>query len=339
MITGASVAEARIQGVGRTIRPDATAGFLLPRRRVGFNSVFVSDHFQPWKHTGGHAPSLCLARRARRRTSRATIGTSVATPTFRYHPSVVAQAFGTLGAMFPGRVVLGVGTGESLNEVPATGSMAGRQGAAGPAARAVALINKLWTEDRISFEGQFYRTEKRDDLRQAEGEGADLDRGVRPARGQMAGQIAEGFICTSGKDPSLCQRATVGPKVDEGAAEAGRGRRRSIERMIEVKVSFDTDATAGQGIDPALGGAGADPGGKGQRRGPDRVERLADALPLERAASRWIVSADPEEQVAQSGPMSNSASPISCSTPPAPIRPGFSTLRRAGPAAAAKAFE
>src|SRR5260370_22043296 len=48
------------------------------------------------------------------------MGTSVLTPTFRYHPSVVAQAFGTLGCMFPGRVILGVGTGESLNEVPAT---------------------------------------------------------------------------------------------------------------------------------------------------------------------------------------------------------------------------
>ncbi len=55
------------------------------------------------------------------RTRRVEVGTSVATPTFRYHPSVVAQAFGTLGVMFPDRVVLGVGTGESLNEVPATG--------------------------------------------------------------------------------------------------------------------------------------------------------------------------------------------------------------------------
>ena len=43
------------------------------------------------------------------------------TPTFRYHPSMVAQVFGTLGAMFPGRVILGVGTGEGLNEVPSTG--------------------------------------------------------------------------------------------------------------------------------------------------------------------------------------------------------------------------
>src|SRR6201984_1593865 len=89
----------------------------------GFDSVFVSDHFQPWKHTDGHAPqSLAWLGALGAQTSRVAIGTSVLTPTFRYHPSLVAQAFGTLGAMFPGRVILGVGTGESLNEVPATGT-------------------------------------------------------------------------------------------------------------------------------------------------------------------------------------------------------------------------
>ena len=89
--------------------------------------MFVSDHFQPWKHTDGHAPNaLVVAGRAGRvAPQRVVMGTSVLTPTFRYHPSVVAQAFGTLGAMFPGRVVLGVGTGEGLNEVPSTGMQPG----------------------------------------------------------------------------------------------------------------------------------------------------------------------------------------------------------------------
>jgi len=53
-----------------------------------------------------------VAGRARRQNVARRYRTSVLTPTFRYHPSIVAQAFGTMGAMFPGRVVLGVGTGE-----------------------------------------------------------------------------------------------------------------------------------------------------------------------------------------------------------------------------------
>ena len=64
------------------------------------------------------------------------MGTSVLTPTFRYHPSVVAQVFGTLGSMFPGRVILGVGTGEGLNEVPVhRHGVARNEGTLRPAAR------------------------------------------------------------------------------------------------------------------------------------------------------------------------------------------------------------
>src|SRR4051812_44232890 len=102
--------------------PRALLEFSVLAEELGFDSVFISDHFQPWKHTGGHAPlSLTWLGALGVATSRITMGTSVLTPSFRYHPSIVAQAFGTLGAMYPGRVILGVGTGESLNEVPATG--------------------------------------------------------------------------------------------------------------------------------------------------------------------------------------------------------------------------
>src|SRR5579862_3344645 len=89
---------------------------------LGFDSVFISDHFQPWRHTGGHAPAaVTWLGAAAARTTRIVLGTSVLTPTLRHHPSSVAQVFGTLGVMAPGRVILGVGTGESLNEGPPTG--------------------------------------------------------------------------------------------------------------------------------------------------------------------------------------------------------------------------
>src|SRR5215468_8219065 len=102
--------------------PSELLQFGILAEEAGLDSVWISDHFQPWRHTGGHAPfSLSWLGALGERTHRIVIGTSVLTPTFRYHPSVVAQAFGTLGDLFPGRVVLGIGTGESLNETPATG--------------------------------------------------------------------------------------------------------------------------------------------------------------------------------------------------------------------------
>ena len=67
--------------------------FAIQAERAGFDSVFVSDHFQPWRHTDGHAPN-CFAwlGALAARTERVGIGTSVLTPTFRYHPAIVAQA-------------------------------------------------------------------------------------------------------------------------------------------------------------------------------------------------------------------------------------------------------
>ena len=89
----------------------------------GFDSVFVSDHLQPWRHDGGHAPfAMSWLGALGARTERIVMGTSVLTPTFRYHPAIVAQSFATLGCLFPDRVVLGMGTGESLNEVAARAS-------------------------------------------------------------------------------------------------------------------------------------------------------------------------------------------------------------------------
>jgi hypothetical protein len=95
--------------------------FTVQAERLGFDSAFISDHFQPWRHTGGHAPfALAWIAAAGERTSRLVLGTSVMTPHYRYNPAVIAQAFGTLGSLFPNRVVLGVGSGEALNEI-ATG--------------------------------------------------------------------------------------------------------------------------------------------------------------------------------------------------------------------------
>jgi len=86
--------------------------------QAGFDGVACSDHFQPWWPSGqsGHAWPWLGAVGAS--TERVTIGTAVTPAVARYHPALVAQAFATLEQMFPGRVFLGVGSGESLNESP-----------------------------------------------------------------------------------------------------------------------------------------------------------------------------------------------------------------------------
>ena len=268
---------------------------------VGFDSVFVSDHFQPWKHTDGHAPSaLAWLGALGARTQRVVIGTSVLTPTFRYHPSVVAQVFGTLGTMFPGRVVLGVGTGESLNEVPSSGiKWPGPKERRDRLRESIALINKLWTEDRVSFAGQFYRTESATIYDRPKEKVPIWVAASGPLAAAMAGQVAEGFICTSGKNPQLYTELTG--KVGEGLVRAHR-ESASLEKMIEVKVSFDTDAVRAKGDTRHWAALALSPEEKVGVEDPVEMERLAASLPLDRAASRWIVSSDPEAQVEQIRP-------------------------------------
>ena len=117
----------------------------------GFAVAGVSDHLQPWRHNGGHAPAvLSWLGAAAATTSSIRLGTSVLTPTMRYHPAIVAQAFATLACLAPGRIFLGVGTGEAMNETPITGGVfPGRKERRMKMAEAIKVIKQLWAEERV----------------------------------------------------------------------------------------------------------------------------------------------------------------------------------------------
>src|ERR1700676_4074184 len=275
--------------------PSELLEFGCTAEKLGFDSVFISDHFQPWRHTGGHAPfSFSWLGALGARTSRILMGTSVVTPTFRYHPSIVAQAMGTLGSLFPARVVLGIGNGESLNEVPATGmEWPPFKERFGRLREALALIRRLWTEDRVSFRGEYYKTEN----------ATIYDRPSTPipvyisAGGavvaKFVGRAGDGFICTSGK-PWEFYREQLLPGLSAGL-EAAKRPHDSIDRMIEMKVSFDEDRSRALEDTRHWAALALSAEKKQSVDDPVEMERLADALPVERAASRWIVSTDPDE--------------------------------------------
>ncbi|MCS0496224.1 glucose-6-phosphate dehydrogenase (coenzyme-F420) [Ancylobacter sp. MQZ15Z-1] len=271
--------------------------FTVAAERSGFDSAFISDHFQPWRHTGGHAPAaIAWLGAAGSATSRIVLGTSVLTPTFRHHPSMVAQAFGTLGQLFPGRVVLGVGSGESLNEVPATGAPWPEMKERFARLReAVRLIKQLWSEERVSFEGEYYRTERATIYDRPERPVPIYVAGAGPMVAKFAGRVGDGFICTSGK-PMELYTDTLLPNVAAGLEASGRPSD-TYDRMIEMKVSFDTDKARALADTRLWAALALSPEEKMSVEDPLEMEKLADALPVERAARRWIVSDDPEEHV------------------------------------------
>jgi coenzyme F420-dependent glucose-6-phosphate dehydrogenase len=264
---------------------------------VGFDSVFISDHFQPWRHTGGHAPySLAWLGALGAKTSRIVMGTSVLTPTFRYHPAIVAQAFGTLGSLFPDRVILGIGTGEALNETPATGMVWPEvKERIGRLKESVTLMRILLSQERVTFEGKYYKTANATIYDRPDTPIPIYIGAGGPQVAKYVGTVADGFICTSGKPWALYTEQLI-PALNAGLDEAGRAQD-SIDRLIEMKVSFDTDHARAMGDTRHWAALALSADEKHSVNDPLEMERLSDALPIERAASRWIVSSDPEEHV------------------------------------------
>lgn len=281
--------------------PTELLNYAVLAETVGLDSVWISDHFQPWRHTGGHAPfSLAWLGALGARTSRVLIGTSVLTPTFRYHPSIVAQAFATLGAMFPGRLALGAGTGESLNEVPASGmAWPEQKERTARFKEAVDLIRRLWSEEQLTYEGTFYKTVNATIYDRPELPVPIYIAAAGPVMAKFAGEQGDGFICTSGKPWELYTQ-TLLPSLHTGMEQAGKTLR-AFDRMIEIKLSFDTDRDRALQDTRFWGALALRPEEKLNVEDPLEMERLADALPVARAASRWIVSNDPDETVQRVG--------------------------------------
>ena len=278
--------------------PTELLNYSVQAERLGFDSVFISDHMQPWRHDGGHAPAAMpwLGALAAR-TERILIGTSVLTPTFRYHPAVVAQAFATLGCLAPGRVILGVGSGESLNEVPLGIAWPDGKERVARLREAVTLIKQLWAEDRVTFDGVYYKTRHATIYDKPEQPVPIYIGASGPVATRMAGRIADGFITTSGKGHDLYVD-TLLPAVREGAEQAGR-KLDDLDLMIEVKVSFDEDFERARGDTHYWGALALKPEEKTGVEDPIEMQRRADALPVERTATRWIVSSDPDEHAAR----------------------------------------
>ncbi len=285
--------------------PRQLLDYAVLAEQVGLDSVMISDHFQPWRHHGGHAPfSLSWLAAVGERTERVQLGTSVMTPTFRYNPAVVAQAFGTLGSLYPGRVMLGVGSGEALNEVVVGSVESGEEGHGWPEFKerfarlreAVALMRELWSGERVSFEGDYYSTRDATIYDKPEQPVPVYVAAGGPLVARYAGRSGDGFICTSGKGAELYTDKLL-PAVDEGLAKSGRTRD-DIDRMIEIKLSWDPDvdkAVTNTRFWAALSLTAEQKHGTSD---PLEMERLGDELSDAQVASRWIVSDDPEEVVA-----------------------------------------
>src|SRR3989304_1729264 len=161
--------------------PGELIEYAVAAEAAGFDAVWASDHFHPWQDNQGHAGHAWITLAAiGQRTGRVTMGTAVTCPIYRYNPAIVAQAFATLGLLYPGRVFLGAGTGEAVNEAPAGGGWGPYRERLARLREAITLIRRLWAGGGGALPGEAGRRGERGVRGPAAGAAAGLRRGVRP---------------------------------------------------------------------------------------------------------------------------------------------------------------
>lgn len=177
----------------------------------GFARVWFSDHLQPWQDNQGHSmsPWLTLAL-ATERLTHAALGTGVTCPLYRHPPAEVAQTFASLELLAPGRVFLGVGTGEAVNEQAGTGQYGRYRERHDRLVEAIQLIRQLWTGERVTFNGRFYKTDRLKLYDVPPTPPPIMVAASGPKSARLAGEHGDGWITQSSQatDPKL--RAEIG---------------------------------------------------------------------------------------------------------------------------------
>ena len=183
--------------------------------QAGFQGLWISDHFHPWNDEQGHSPFVWSVIGAiAEATSRMKLTTAVTCPTMRIHPAIVAQAAATSAVMLDGRFILGLGSGEALNE-----HILGHRWP--PAAirqemlaEAVEVIRKLWRGGMQNHRARYYRVENARIYDLPEQPPSIIISGFGPHATRLAARVGDGF----------CTTAPVKDAVELFRREGGEGK-------------------------------------------------------------------------------------------------------------------
>lgn len=266
--------------------------FGVAAEEAGFDGISTSDHFQPWQDNQGHAGLAWVTLAALARgTSRLEFGTAVTCPTYRYQPAIVAEAFASLSLLAPGRVYLGVGSGEALNELAACGGWGEYEERTDRMIEAVRVIRDLWTGRRVEHRGRYYQVQ-----------GMLYDPPAHPiplyiaASGkesmEVAGRHGDGLIT----DPKTVEDQELREAYERAARGAGKDPA-AMPMLVEQYV-IAGDQEEAQRWAPLWR---FHPKGFSKEMlydpDPRSIQRKAEEIPLEDTLKGWIVSPDPDAHV------------------------------------------
>jgi len=266
-------------------QPEELVQQAVAAEEAGFDAVLGSDHFHPWvddTSAAGFVWSWLGAVAVQ--TNSVLLGTAVTAPLFHYHPALVAQMAATTDRLSDGRLLLGVGTGEALNEHVLGDQWPTAEVRLDMLAEAVAVIRELWKGETVDHDGEHYVVENARIYTLPSYTPDILVSAFGPKALTLAAEIADGFITTS-------------PAADDIASyrrQGGRGRTQG-----GVKVCWHEDKQQAAKIAHSLWRTSGLPGQLAQDLPtPSHFDQASELVPLEKTAESVVCGNDPEEHAA-----------------------------------------
>src|SRR3954471_21621008 len=163
---------------------------------AGFHALWISDHYHPWSDEQGQSPFVWSVIGALSEAVDLPVTTAVTCPTVRIHPAVIAQAAATAAVQHQGRFVLGVGSGEALNEHIVGDAWPGADIRLEMLEEAVAVIRELHAGGVVDHRGRHYTVEGARIYTLPDEPVPIYVSGFGPKATKLAGRIGDGFVCT-----------------------------------------------------------------------------------------------------------------------------------------------
>jgi coenzyme F420-dependent glucose-6-phosphate dehydrogenase len=272
-------------------RPSVLLGHVRRAESAGFDGVYCSDHFQPWWEPGESGNAWMWLGAAAQATSRCQIGPAVTPALARYHPALVAQGYATLEEMFPGRVFLAMGSGESLNESPFGYDWPNAAGQRAALEEALAMVRRLWAGETIDGKGRFFAT-KNAKLHTRPSQPPPLYvSAFRPEAARLAARYGDGLW-------TLADPETTPQVIESYRAQRAEDGRDDGEIVLQVSVSWGADD------DAALEGARVWKGAQPPEYYIDdwhdpraMYQHAEETISDDEFRKRVVISADPAEHV------------------------------------------
>lgn len=264
-------------------QPEDLVTHAVLAEKAGFDMVVVSEHFHPWVDdvsASGFAFSTIGAMAAA--TTSIGFATGVTTPLFRYHPAVVAQAAATLDRLSGGRFVLGVGTGENINEGPLGYEFPKYAERNARMTESLEIMRRLLDGEKLTFDGEYYVTDRARLYSPPLGPVPILMAAGGPKSAVLAGQKAQGVI-TSVKDPAETIENVIDP-LRSAASEAGRPDPTVLATRWSLFASDEDEAW--QALYPWRGLRAP---GRLEAVDPQELRERADELPREEVLGRYSI--------------------------------------------------